>query len=234
METERIFEEIRSGLAKIEAASAFLYGSRARGDFNAWSDFEVGVVFPDERYLRRADLQELVRVEDVTFYPFKLSEFLAGTPNVPFQKGFFMRELAETAETVFGEDLVKTLKVKLSTLDIAQELRFNIGRAFAGFLSMRSGDLKTANDCACKSCLFGLRAFEVFKFRVFAKSYTEIYDLSQKLGLDSDFVELIDAVHRYREDGEMIEAKLFYRCMSLLDSFEREVLDDLAKNGNKE
>lgn len=54
METADILTAIRQELAVSlpKGGQAVLYGSRARGDYHAWSDWDILILLPDDAYAR--------------------------------------------------------------------------------------------------------------------------------------------------------------------------------------
>src|SRR3989338_8719896 len=84
---------------KYHPISIFLYGSRAKGDYKKDSDYEIGVLFGDKKYVHRRDLQKL-SLPNYNIFPFKLSEFRKASSDVPFEENVFFRELKLTAKTL--------------------------------------------------------------------------------------------------------------------------------------
>src|SRR4030066_1541631 len=103
--------------------SIFLYGSRARTDFTNRSDFEIGVLFPKDRYVGRREIGKLVSKEGYNFYPFEYEDFLQGRIDTPFQKKIYMRELVLAGKTLSGEKIIEKMKEpSISIIDLIQDL----------------------------------------------------------------------------------------------------------------
>ena len=85
-----MIEKLNTVLNKIiktcDPVSVFLYGSRARTDFLKRSDFEIGVLIPNDRYISRGEIKKKIKVTGITIYPFRLEDFKEGIMDTPFQK----------------------------------------------------------------------------------------------------------------------------------------------------
>ena len=153
-------ELILNTLKPMNPKSVFLYGSQARGDATSKSDYEVGVIFDDDKYVSRREVHSQVQIPNVRVYPFKVTELQKGTFDTPFQRTIYLRELVEGGETIEGEEVIEKLTPPLiTTLDLIQRIRFDIGYSLAAVLSNRSGDTKTTLEEFFKSCLFKKRKF---------------------------------------------------------------------------
>ena len=64
-----------------EPTSIFLYGSRARTDATEDSDYEIGVLLPEDKYVGRSVLRTVITEDSVSVFPFHLEQFQAGNPD---------------------------------------------------------------------------------------------------------------------------------------------------------
>lgn len=225
-------ENIVDALKKYEPVSVFVYGSRGRNDFNEDSDYEVTVIFDDNKYTERKVIHSEINLPKVRIYPYRRSEFVDETFETPFQKTIFMRELAESGRTIFGEKIVESLsKPKITTIDVIQRIRFDIGYALAAVLSNRSGDYETAKEEFSKSCLFGLRTLLVLKKGVFPIGYDSIYQLKEALNISPEHIDVIKAAYALRSTHDVnIDDHIFNNIAFLLE-VERQIMQAYEKNG---
>ena len=97
-------EKIAQELLKFtNAKSVFLYGSRARADFYAESDYEIGVLMEKDKYVGRAEIKNRFSEKGVNIFPFYYEDFIAGNPDTPFQKSIYMREFVEPGKPLSGD-----------------------------------------------------------------------------------------------------------------------------------
>jgi len=99
MDIEKVLNEIERAC---EPTSVFLYGSRARTDATSRSDYEIGVLFSESKYVGRSILRDAVKEAGVSVYPFHLQQFLVGNPDTPFNKAIYMREVIVSGKTLRG------------------------------------------------------------------------------------------------------------------------------------
>lgn len=52
-------------LARFNPKSVFVYGSRGRGDAKPDSDYELGVIFDDNKYVQRSDIHAAITNKQV-------------------------------------------------------------------------------------------------------------------------------------------------------------------------
>lgn len=219
-------------LQQFSPHSIFLYGSRGRGDNKDDSDYEVGVIFEDDRAVRRSELHKKVRLEQVRVYPFKLSEIQSGELDTPFVNNIYLRELIEGGKTIFGEKIVETLKSQpITTLDLIRSIRFDIGYALAAILSSRTDDLETAHEEFSKSCLFGLRTLIILRQRKFISGYDKIFEQRYTVVENPEHLAVIEAAYSLRVDTKSIAGNLLFDNISFLDYVEKAVLDAVENEG---
>lgn len=236
MNKDKTLDETITALDKFNPKSIFLYGSRGRGDANPDSDYEIGIIFDDDKYIHRADIHAAITNPNVKAYPFKWGELSEGKLDFLFQKSIYLREIITGGKTIAGEDLIKQIPlVTITTLDLMQRVRFDIGMALAALLSFRTGDMQTSMEEFSKSCFFGLRCLEILELRTFPSGYEEIYELSSKVVEEAKYRKVIEAAHEVRKTGKAPTIDVLYENISLLDSLvEPKLMAAFEAHGNQE
>ncbi len=231
MKTQKL---IINKLKKFKPESIFLYGSRARTDYTKGSDFEVGIIFKKQNYIHRKELKEAIKEKGINVYPFKLKDIKIRVLDTPFQKAIYLRELILAGKTIYGEKIIENIKPpEIKVIDIIQDLRFNIGYAFASMHSYRNGDKKTGAYEFYKSCLYGTRDLEILKLRKFPLSFTEIYELSKKLNLKK-YSSLVLNAYKLRQSKTRFEEANIFKNISYLNEFmEPQLIEYFNKKGDK-
>lgn len=228
-----MLDKIVQELQQFSPYSIFLYGSRGRGDNKDDSDYEVGVIFEDDKVIRRSELHKKVNLDSVRIYPFKLSEIESGELDTPFVNSIYLRELVEGGRTIFGEKVVEALNPQpITTLDLIRRVRFDVGYALAAILSCRTGDLETAYEEFSKSCLFGLRTMIILRQGKFIVGYDNIYEERIAVVENPEYLAVIEAAYSLRVGAKSIDSNLLFDNMSFLDYVEKAVLEVLGKKGN--
>jgi hypothetical protein len=167
------------------ARSVFLYGSRARGDNLPDSDWEVGVIFDEDKYLSRRELAPL-QSDGVVIYPFKHDELTNGTVDVPFTRTIWLTELITAAKTIGGEEVASKITApEITAFDIIADNSFYKARSVDAMIAQREGHSSLARDLFVKSALLGARALILAERLGFPKSYPEIVEVATPL-LDAD------------------------------------------------
>jgi len=215
--------------------SIFLYGSRARTDFLKRSDYEIGVLMKKNKYVSRSEIKEKINEKEFNIYPFRYEDFIRGKLDTPFQKSVYLREIVEAGKTLRGKKIIERMKSPaIKVIDIMQDLRFNLGRAFDAMHSYRNGDKFTASYEFYKSCMFGLRCLEILKLKEFVVSYDDIYKLSKKLKLNKDYKDLVYTAYKARKILRPFQYKDIFTNISFLNNFiEPQIMNYFKKNGNK-
>ena len=225
-------DKIIESLGQFKPYSIFMYGSRGRGDNKPDSDYEIGVIFEDYKYIQRSIIHQQIKFESVRIYPFKLSEIQRGVLDTPFQNSIYLRELIEGGKTIQGEKVIESLKpVKITTLDLIQRISFDIGCSLASLLSNRSGDTATADEEFSKSCLFGLRSLIILKLGKFVCGYDEIYKLRNEVLGSSEFLNVVEAAYSLREGSRGVKSDIIFENISFLDFVEHEIMDAYNRDG---
>ncbi|MBI2008910.1 nucleotidyltransferase domain-containing protein [Candidatus Saccharibacteria bacterium] len=179
-QTEKKITKIAWSLINKGALSVFLYGSRVIGDALANSDWELGVIFEDTKYVQRSKLAALAP-EGISIYPFKLSDITNADPETPFIKSVWMNEIIRTAKTIAGQDIVSTIPApEITKEDLAKDIAFHKARALDAMLAKRHEHEELAKNLFVKSCLFGLRDLILQKGGDFPTSYKEISENAEK------------------------------------------------------
>lgn len=145
--------EAVEALKELQPVSIALMGSFGRGEWSPQSDAEVAVIFADENYHSRTQLKKYGGGK-VRLYPFRLSELLSLRSVIPFPRQFYFWWLKKTAKTIWGDNVLNRLEVRMRKEDWAENFTFQKGVALAAFISFRNNDLETAAWGFSKSCLF--------------------------------------------------------------------------------
>ena len=214
--------------------SIFLYGSRARNDFLKRSDFELGILIPKKRYVKRGEIKKIINEKKFNVYPFEYEDFLRYKIDTPFQKTIYLRELILSGKTLRGKKIIENMKPpSIKVIDILQRIRFDIGVAFASVFSYRYGSKINASLEFSKSCLFGLRCMEILKLKKFPLTYGEIYNLSGKLKLEG-YEQLVTDAFGLRLGKSKFKEENLFKNISFLNKFiEPKILKYFERYGNK-
>ena len=184
-ETSPSIQTLATDLVDRGARSVFLYGSRARGDNLDDSDWEVGVIFDEDKYISRRELAPL-QTSGVVIYPFKYEELSAGIADVPFTRTIWLTELITAAKTIGGEDVTSKIPLpEITNLDIIADNSFYKARALDAMIAQREGHDSLARDLFVKSALLGARVLILAQGLPFPKSYPEIVSVATPL-LDTE------------------------------------------------
>lgn len=228
---QKIAEEI---IEFTDAKSVFLYGSRARADFYADSDYEIGVLMEKDKYISRDEIKKHFDIKGVNIFPFHYEDFIVGNIDTPFQKSIYLREIIDAGKTLAGEKTVENLKLpEIKLVDIIQDIRFNLGYALASTHSHRNGDNATASLHFAKACLFGTRDYIIFKTGKFLTSYDAILSASKELDLQ-EYQDLPEyAFHLRKRESDIDEKKLFQNISYLNKFIESKLITAFKSEGNK-
>jgi dipeptidase E len=235
--TEEVDEDMQQRIVEFAEQfgplSVFLYGSQATGETTSRSDWEVGLVFEDDKYVSRREIKAKQDFEGVSIYPFRLSELKDYSLDTPFPKKIFVYQLIKSGKTIFGDDIISRIEVpEIKQVDLVGAIRFYIGVAFCSFLTMRRGDVFLTNDEFSKSCLFGLRILALAREGELLVGYSDIYYYGLKLELPDGFREVVEAAYGVRRGDDEVDPNLIYKNMSFLNYIESEVLK-IGSNGQK-
>lgn len=217
-----------------KARSVFLYGSRARTDFYADSDYEIGILMEKDKYIGRSEIKSKFNFKGINIFPFYYEEFIAYNPDTPFVKSIYMREIIEAGKTLAGEKIIENLKPPgIKLLDIIRDLRFNLGYSLAATHSYREGDNINASLHLAKSCLFGTRDYIILKLKKFPIPFDDIVELAKSLDLNY-YSDLPFYAHKLRQRKEVLNERNLFKNISYLNQLiEKELMEVYGKQGDK-
>lgn len=226
-------KKIVAKLMKFNPESIFLYGSRARTDYTGRSDFEIGVMFKEENYVDRKELQKAVKEKGVNIYPFKLNELKNCSFDSPFSKKIFLRELIESAKTIGGNRIIENLeKPIIGIIDLIRDIGFYNGRALDSMHASRLNDKINANMFFYKSNLFGTRGLIILELKKFLIEFSDIVKLSKDLDIEEEYKELIKRAFESRKTGIYKEEDIFKNIKFLNQVVESKIMEKFKREGN--
>ena len=206
--------------------SVFLYGSQATGETTPNSDYEVGLIFDDEKYISRREIKAKQDFDGVSFYPFRLSELRSYTLDTPFPKKLFVYWLIKSGKTILGDDIISQIEIpEITKLDLVGAIGFEIGISFCSFLNLRQGNRFLAHDEFSKSCLHGLKLLIFVESGEFLTTYKDVHEFSKKMDLPDEYREVIDAAYNFRQNSDDVDDNLIYKNMSFLGFVERQIIE---------
>lgn len=210
----------------LKPISIFLYGSRSRNDFLQNSDYEVWILFDDEKYISRWELSSKYDWENIQIYPFRISDFSKQNIDTPFPKGIYFYELSKSAQTLFWDKIVENINwVELRVIDLLLRVRFDIWVAMMWVLSLRQKDNDTAAQWLIKSCLYWLKVLEILQLSIFPNGYDDVYTYSNQLELWK-YRNFIEVVYTARKQWTIPDEKYFYKNISFLNNYVEKILLD--------
>lgn len=202
--------------------SIFLYGSRATDSSNDISDYEIGVIFEDNKYVSRSELTKMVNNPNFAIFPFRLSEIVNYDIDTPFQKSIYMSVLINGgSKHLYGEPVLQKLKSpKIIIDDLIADVNFNLGVAMTSVRVYKSGNNNLASDLFAKSCLYATRDLIYYYSQKLCLSYKEIYENSGDLEILNDYMEIINYAYAIRIGKNVDEkAQLYYKNISYINKF---------------
>jgi len=210
-------EVLEKIINKSKPVSIFLYGSMSRGDFESYSDYEIGIVYKATDKLSRQEIKELNKFDNVKIYPFVYEELIKGEIDTPFPKYFYLRTISENSKDLFGEKIGNIVYLpKLSKQDLFESIGFCLGRAYSAVVSSRQNDMEAVRDGFTKSGLYGLQLLIMANSGEFVSSYKELAKKSEKLVTD-EFKELIEHIIEVRKGSTVVQLPLLYKNISFLN-----------------
>lgn len=206
----KVIEKVLNDLEEnLRPQSIFVYGSRARNDAFATSDFELGLLFQRDRLASNERIRSVVGCANVSAYAFAEEDFNSGNIDTPFNKNIFLLELSKYGRTVRGEEFVENFQAPdVRVLDLYSEAQFNLGYALAAVIAHREGSVSAASTLFYKSCLFGTRALIAAKSGMFLASYPEIFEHSKKMNLGV-YNSTLESAYDCRLTGNLSYGALF-------------------------
>jgi predicted nucleotidyltransferase len=228
---------IREVLEKIykesKAVSVFVYGSRARKDFKETSDYEIGILYKKENKVSRSEIAKLHSIKGMNIYPFIIDNLEKYDLDTPFPKAIYLRELIGSSKTIFGKKILEEIELpEITLIDLLERASFDLATAFAAVRSFRRNDLITTS-INLKSALFGVRVLEILELNKFPFTYDEIFELSKKLDLSSEYKEVVNHAYKVRQ-GEKIKEQFLFKNISFLNQVVlKKIKKQLYEEGNK-
>ena len=202
--------------------SIFLYGSKATISSNINSDYEIGIIFEDDKYISRQEIAKLINNKNYSIFPFRLSEVKSYNIDTPFEKNIYMNVLISGgSKTLYGQHILEDLEPPIITKEnLLADINFNLGIALAAVRVYKSGNIILANDMFYKSCLYVTRDFIYFHTNKLCLSYKEIYENFKQLEILKDYKEILDTAYYLRVNpNETIEPKIYYKNISYINQF---------------
>ena len=229
--------EIQKVLDKIERlakpVSIFVYGSRARTDFENESDYEVGVLFKRDKKWGRGELAQLHSIGKLNLYPFIYEDFVKYRLDTPFPRAIYARQLIESAKSVRGIEVVEQMKLpEILPSDLLEGVLFDTGYALAAILSSRQEDWLTASQEFAKSVLYGAQVLVILEKKKFPLTYDEILSDAIGLDLDEEFNSLLSRAMDVRRGTKLDDTQL-YTNVSFLNQVVYERVKTVFNRGNK-
>ncbi|HPR99544.1 MAG TPA: nucleotidyltransferase domain-containing protein [Candidatus Woesebacteria bacterium] len=197
--------------------SIFLYGSMSRNDFVEGSDYEIGVIYEEDKRWTRQRLRDLHSFENVKIYPFVKEELLRGEIDTPFPKLIYLHGLLHDSLILYGQKLEDIIKVtKISKDDLLEAVGFCLGRAYSAVVSSRQKDWIAVRDNFTKSSLYGFQILIFLKTGKLVFSYKEIEEKAGNL-IEVEYRDLFNHVMQVRKNDAAIETSLLYKNISFLN-----------------
>ena len=219
MKLENIIDLI---VEKFKPYSIFLYGSKATNSDNKYSDYEIGVIFDDKKYISRQGIDEIIMDDNYSIFPFKLSEIVDYKIDTPFQKEIYLNVLINSgAKTLYGEPVLEKLEPPKITRDnLLADINFNLGVALSSVRIYKSGNYILANELLYKSCFYATRDYIYYKLKKLCITYNEIYSIAIELDELKDFKYLLELCYNLRCNvDKTIDNKYYYKNISYINKF---------------
>lgn len=205
--------------------SIFLYGSQSRDDTTLNSDFDIGVIYSSINKVSRQELAKYHNIKNLEIYPFVLEDLQSLNIDTPFPKAVNIKFLIESAVTIKGDDILKTITPpSLTKSDLLEQINFCLGRAFSAVLSNRNGDSKTCVENFTKSVFHGFMTLIFLRQNIFTTSYKNIIELSKNLDINSEYAKLLNHANQIRNNNVPIDAPKLYKNISFLNFIRSEIL----------
>jgi hypothetical protein len=226
-ETSPQIQTLATELVNRGACSVFLYGSRARGDNLPDSDWEVGVIFDEKKYISRRELAPL-QTDGVVIYPFKYADLAAGIADVPFTRSIWLTELITAAKTIGGEDVISKIPLpEITTSDIIADNSFYKARSLDSMIAQREGHDSLARDLFVKSALLGARVLILAQDLQFPRSYPDIVRIASPL-LDEESQAVLRRALEVRTQKGVVTANETFDNIGLQMEAEEKIRSKLS------
>ncbi|MFC1663154.1 hypothetical protein ACFL04_03270 [Patescibacteria group bacterium] len=233
LKDERLQHSVDTIVEKLDPRSIFLYGSHSRAEAESGSDFEVGVIRRVKQQWRRQELFDILnRYPTIHGYVFEESGLRGGHVDAPYPETIFIHELISTGRTIHGEKVIETLKAPAITLThLANRIHFDLGVALTALDAWRRREMKTAKDALIKSCLFGTRAYLIYKNKSFTPTFERIV-IEARSSLPEEQLKVVENIFILRKKINF-EEQLIFDNLELLSFFREELEKGIANDGDK-
>jgi hypothetical protein len=202
--------------------SIFIYGSQANKTINSKSDYEIGIIFNDDKYTTRQEIKTKIPDSNYNIFPFKLSDIKTRTLDTPFQKDIFIASLiCGNAKTVLGKKIIENLDMpKISKHDLLMDTSFNLGYALSAVRLMKENVKDLAKELFYKSMFFATRNLYYSKNNILLSGYINIFEASKQLDIPEEYKYLLDIGNKIRtEQLDEIDISLFFKNISYINKF---------------
>ena len=207
---------------KFQPYSIFLYGSKATNTDNVFSDYEIGVIFDNGKYVSREDIKKVIVDDKYSIFPFKLNDIIEGTIDTPFQREIYLNVLVNGgSKTLYGVPVLENLVAPQITKDnLIADVNFHLGIALSAVRVYKTSNYELANDLMCKACLYATRDYIYYQFKKLYITYKEIYDFAIELKELNEFKELLQIAYELRfKRNNKIHEKYYYKNISYINKF---------------
>ncbi len=219
MQLEKVLENL---INNFNPYSIFLYGSKATDSCNSKSDYEIGVIFEDDKYISRKQISELINDKNYAIYPFRLSEIESYDIDTPFQKNIYMNVLINGgSRTLYGEKVLENLEAPKITIDnLLADINFNLGVALSSVRVYKSGNIDLANDMFYKSCFYVTRALIYYYLNKLCLSYNEIYENTKSIEIPDEYKDLLHTAYMLRNEENIdVDPRVYFKNISYINKY---------------
>lgn len=208
--------------------SIFLYWSKATLSANINSDYELWIIFEDDKYISRHTIANLINNKGYSIFPFKLSEILNYNIDTPFPKTIYMNVLIHWgAKTLYGKKVIENIEPRIiNKEDLLADVYFNLWVWLSAIRVYKSGNITLANDMFYKSCFYATRDLIYYLDKKLCISYKEIYETSQKIEVLKNYKEIVNNAYYLRNNpnGE-IDSQFFYNNITYINKFILQIIE---------
>lgn len=219
MELKQVIENLGNHLSPY---SIFLYGSKATNSDNRNSDYEIGVIFEDDKYVSRQVIADLINDKNYAIFSFRLTEIMNYSIDTPFQKNIYMNALIQGgSKTLYGNPVLENLEApKITKEDLLADINFNLGIALSSVRVFKVGNLELANDMFYKSCFYATRDLIYFHLNKLCLSYNEIYEVSKQIDIPDQYREILEIAFSLRNLKEVeVPSGIYFKNISYINKF---------------
>lgn len=217
-----ILSEVIDKLKAFNPVSIFLYGSQANGSINSKSDYEMGIIFQDEKYIGRSDVKKVVQDNQFSIYPFKINELKNYQIDTPFQKNIYIASLIlGNAKTIYGEKIIENLPFPQITVnDLIMDTSFNLGYALTSVRVFKKNDKDLANELMYKSMFYSTRNLIFYKTKNLVIGYNNIYNYAMNLDIPQEYKEILEIGYKIRNEMETeIDSSIYFKNITYINKY---------------